>query len=262
MIRLAVLGDPVAHSRSPAIHTAALAAAGIEGGYEARRVNGEGLRRACDEVRHGHLDGANITMPHKAEAALLADRLSPVGERSGSVNTWYRDAGRVVGTSTDGAGIIYALDQAGISADLPPLILGAGGAAAAALLALEERRPMIAARRPEAAHALVDRLAIEVEVVPWAQAMPDALVVNATPLGMAGESLPPGVVAGAAALLDMAYGSEPTPATVQARRRGIPVADGIAMLVGQAAASFELWTGIDPDRAVMAEAAAKTLKQP
>ncbi len=261
MIRLVVLGDPIDHSRSPAIHTAALSAAGIDGTYHARRVDEAGLRAAMDELRHGDLAGANITMPHKIAAAQLADRLAEVSRRSGSVNTWLRSNGEIVGTSTDGEGILYALVEASVGDELPPLILGAGGAAAAALLALEDRSPIISARRPEAARELVRRVGVPAPVIEWGGAVDGALVVNATPIGMGGESLPPGVVGSAAALFDMVYGQTDTPAVLQAREMGIAVADGLAMLVGQAAASFRLWTGVEPNHAAMWAAALKPLKQ-
>ena len=261
MIRLVVLGDPIDHSRSPAIHTAALSAAGIEGTYLARCVDEAGLRAAMSELRRGDLTGANITMPHKVAAAGLVDRRTEVSQRSGSVNTWLQRNGEIVGTSTDGEGILYALSEASVGDGLPPLILGAGGAAAAALLALESRSPVISARRPDAALELARRVGVPAPVIEWGRPLAGALVVNATPIGMGGESLPHAVIGSAAALLDMVYGPTATPAVLQAQEAGISVADGLTMLVGQAAASFRLWTGVEPNHAVMRAAALKPLKQ-
>ena len=104
-MRLVLLGDPVGHSRSPAIHRAALAAAGIEGRYEARRVDAAGVYRACAEIRAGDLAGANVTMPHKRTAAAAADRLAPEAARCGAVNTLVAEDGEVVGHNTDVGGL-------------------------------------------------------------------------------------------------------------------------------------------------------------
>lgn len=244
-MKLAVLGDPVAHSLSPILHTAALRAAGICGSYEARRVDESGMAKAAAELRSGELDGANITMPHKDLAARLADRLAGDAARTGAVNTWVRIGGEIVGHNTDVAGIRLAWKWGGLPEDGPVLVIGAGGAAAAALVALEGRVLRIAARRPEAAAELVAAVGVDADVVPWAAPARDAVLVNATPVGMVGEELPGGFFEGAAGLFDMAYGEVPTPAVERAHRGGLPAADGPMMLLGQASGSFRLWTGRD-----------------
>ena len=255
MIRLAVLGDPVDHSLSPVLHNAALAALGIEGTYEARRVDRSGLLRMADEVRRGRLDGANITMPHKQMAAQLADDLDSVSAKTGSVNTWVRDEKRLVGYSTDGHGVRFAIRHARLPKEGPVLILGAGGAAAAAVHALNERPLLLSARRPDAAATLLERLDVVARVLPWGDAAVGALVINATPIGMQGEALPSSVIESAGGLLDMVYGATMTPAVDLAARRGIPVSDGVPMLVGQAVESFRLWTGRNAPAGVMLDAA-------
>jgi len=253
-VRLVLLGDPVEHSRSPAIHTAALAAVGIPGSYTARRVDAAGVRRACDEMRRGELDGANVTMPHKRVAAAAADRLSPEASRAGSVNTLVPDDGRVIGHTTDVDGVRIAWGWAGLPEDSPVLVLGAGGAAAAAMVALEGHEVLVSGRRPGAGPAVAAALGVACREVPWGEVVDGAVVVNATPLGMAGESLPAGLVAAAAGVFDMAYGPAATPAVVEGRRLGLPVADGASMLVAQAARSFELWTGVRAPLPVMLDA--------
>ncbi|MDE0602194.1 MAG: hypothetical protein OXI56_10430, partial [bacterium] len=131
--RLAVLGDPVSHSLSPAMHNAALAALGLEGVYSRRRVGERGMTSAASEMRTGELHGANITMPHKGVAAHLADRLSSDAERAGSVNTWTLEGdGRLVGHSTDVEAIRRVWVRAGLPTDRPVLVVGAGGAGPAA----------------------------------------------------------------------------------------------------------------------------------
>ena len=242
-MRLVVLGDPIDHSLSPALHTAAFAATGLVGEYGRRRVDSTGLADAITQVRHGDLSGANVTMPHKELAATLCDRLAALAERAGAVNTLVRSAGRVVGHNTDIAGIRAAWTAASLAAEAPVLILGAGGAAAAALLALEGSELFVSARRPEAGDDIAQRISVDVTAVPWGQPVPGAVVVNATPLGMNAEELPRKTLEAAVGLFDMAYGSTETPAVGWARRAGLPVADGPSMLLHQAAVAFELWTG-------------------
>jgi shikimate dehydrogenase len=255
MLRFVVLGDPVAHSRSPAIHAAALAACGLAGDYAARRVDAAGVWQAVDEIRHRELDGANVTMPHKAVAAAAVDRLEGEASRARSVNTLVRDDGVVTGHTTDVGGIKDAWRRAGLPDDAPVLLLGAGGAAAAALLALEGRPLAISTRRPGAGTALADRLDVAAEEVAWGEGVDAAVVVNATPIGMHGERLPDGVLDRAAGLFEMVYGPEPSPALAWARREGLPAAEGLDMLVAQAARSFTLWTGLEAPLDAMREAA-------
>jgi shikimate dehydrogenase len=243
---LVVLGDPVSHSLSPAIHNAALSAAGIAGEYSARRVDDDGMRRAINELREGALSGANVTMPHKGLAAELADRLEPRAMRARSVNTLWPEGGSVRGDSTDIDGVITAWAWAGLPEDAPVLVLGSGGAAAAAILALEGRELTVAARRPDRAEALLAALAVDARLASLGVPLPGAVVVNATPVGMRGEAIPTEVVAASSGLFDMAYGSGATPAVRLARDLGLPVADGPDMLLAQAAASFAIWTRVDP----------------
>ena len=238
-----MLGDPISHSLSPLLHNAAFAATGLDGTYEARRVNAAGLTAAVAEIRTGRLDGGNVTMPHKELASRICDRLAATGARAGAVNTLVRVGRGVVGHNTDIAGIRAAWAAAELPAAGAVLILGAGGAAAAAVLALEGRDLTVSSRRPQAARNLLTRLAVAAAVVPWGTAVPDAVVVNATPLGMHGEVLPAGPLSGAAGLFDMAYGSGETASVREMTERGLPTADGKSMLLHQAAAAFELWTG-------------------
>lgn len=198
-------------------------------------------------------------MPHKKRAAGMSNRLAETAARAGAVNTLVRVAGEVVGHNTDIAGIRAAWTQARLPAESPVLILGAGGAAAAALLALEGHRVSISSRRPQAAAATLARLGIVAVQVPWGEALPDAVVVNATPLGMKGEELEERVLDTAEGLFDMAYGSAQTPAVRRMIRDGLPAADGRLMLLHQAAAAFELWTGrVAPLSAMEAALAAAT----
>jgi shikimate dehydrogenase len=257
-VKLAVLGDPVSHSRSPAIHNAALAAAGISGVYEARRVDEAGVRNAFDELRSGVLAGFNVTMPHKGLAADLCDVLDTDASIAGSVNTVTMIDGAVWGFSTDIAGVRDAWGE--LKKTGPILVLGAGGAAAAACVALAGRPIYISTRRPgagtELGSALAERgLAIEFGEVHWSVPVVAAVVVNCTPVGMHGEEIPADVLALSSGLFDMAYGPVASPAVGTLRSMGLPVVEGLDLLVAQAARSFRIWTGVAPPLADMTKAA-------
>lgn len=250
--RLAVVGDPISHSRSPAIHNAALAALGMGGHYEARRIRGPEMEGVMAELRRGDLSGINVTMPLKGVAAALVDELTDDARRSGSVNTVVRRPdGTLVGHSTDVSAMrrLWPAPRPG-----PVLVLGAGGAAAAACLAARGRALYVSARRPGPVAALSDRLGMDLVEVPWSAAVVDATVVNATPLGMQGEGLPSRVVPLASSLVDLAYGEGPTPAVAEARRLQMPTVDGVEFLVAQAADSFRLWTGREAPAGAMMQA--------
>ena len=240
--RLAVLGSPVSHSRSPRIHTVLLEFAGLDGTYEAIDTDEPGLARLIDELRAGEWDGFNVTMPLKEAAASRADELSPDSRRARSVNTLHMSNGVVSGSTTDGSTFrgLYGSAQFGSASAIH--VLGAGGSAAAALVAAGTSRPLfVSARRREAAEALADHLGGG--VLEWGQAVTGALLVNATPLGMGGESLPSGLLEAASGLIDLPYGSASTPAVTTASQLGIPVVAGLEFLIRQAIESFNLWTG-------------------
>ena len=254
-LRLAVLGDPIENSRSPAIHTAAMAHLGIEGSYVARRVEAGALSGVIEEVRHGSLDGANVTMPLKIEAATLADILTDEASASGSVNTIRMRARLVEGHSTDVVASARAFSDERFDPSAPILVLGAGGAAAAALIGATGRERYITARDIERASALVERVDDGTGVIPFGVGVSGALLVNATPLGKDGTSLPEAVTMTASGVIDLAYGADETSTVTDAREAGLPFMDGIEFLVWQAAASFEWWTGVTAPFEVMAQAA-------
>jgi shikimate dehydrogenase len=250
---------PVTHSRSPRIHNAALAACGIDGEYRVRAVDAAGFATVCAELRAGDLDGANVTMPHKRAAFAACEVHHGDATAAGAVNTMAARDGSLWGWCTDVTALRHAFEA------MPPgpvLILGGGGAAAAAVVAASDRPCSVATRTPGAGSGFAVAAGSPAPI-PWGTPLRGAVVVNATPLGMAGEFLPPGVVAAATGLVDLAYGPVPTPAVVAALAAGLPVVDGIQLLVDQAAASFEIWTGRAAPRDLMLAAArdVSTLKE-
>jgi shikimate dehydrogenase len=266
-----VLGWPVSHSLSPAIHNAAFAAAGLDWVYVPLPVRPEWLHPAlAGLVRLGFV-GANVTMPHKSEAAELIDRLSDDAELLRAVNTIRVVGDRLEGHNTDVGGFDRFLqrdagfDPAGSTA----LLYGAGGAARACALALSRAglsRLTVAARAPARAAplvAIVEALGVPVEVVdPHG---PDGrrfdLVVNATPVGSEVEPEHAARPAFDADVLvvDLLYDPPTTPLQQRAREAGATVFGGIGLLIEQAALSFELWTGAPAPLEVMSAAALAAL---
>lgn len=254
-MRFAVVGDPVEHSRSPAIHNAAFKALNIDAELGLLRVSADGFAVVVEALYSGELDGVSVTMPHKHNAFEAADECFETASRSGAVNTLIVKQGRLIGHNTDVAGALYAIEAVGADTAAPVLLLGYGGAAAAALLAVEGGTIYLSGRDPCRAAALIDRVAVDATVIPWGTPVPIATVINATPLGMAGESLPGSVVERAGAFVDMTYGVQRSPAVAHALALGLPTVDGLTMLVGQAAAAFELFTGQTAPIGVMEQAA-------
>ena len=256
MLRLAVVGHPVAHSRSPLMHTAALRAGGIDGVYRAIDVlTPEGMRPIADAIRDGRLTGVNVTMPHKQTAYALSDDVTDDARMAGSVNTWFLENSGLKGDTTDVVGVRASWSARALPVDGPILILGAGGAARAAAIALRGRTITVSARSEERALPLAQLPGVSGETRPWGSPVPGAVIVNCTPIGMRGESLPESVLTRAAGIYDMAYGSGETPAIRFARTEGIPFADGLDLLVAQAEASYRQWTGTPAPQGVMERAA-------
>jgi shikimate dehydrogenase len=254
-LRFAVVGDPVEHSRSPAIHNAAFAALAVDAEFGFMQVRVDCFDEVSHALRSGDLDGVSVTMPHKQNAFVGVDETSREATRTRAVNTIVVDNERLVGYNTDVAGVVHALETVELDRSAPILILGTGGAAAAALLAVGHRQIFISGRDDRKSRALADQVNVDAEFLSWGSAVQTATVINATPLGMAGEQLPDGIVERAGALVDMAYGQGRTPAVAHALALGLPTADGLTMLVGQAVEAFELFTGLSAPVMTMEEAA-------
>lgn len=242
-MRFAIVGDPVDHSRSPAIHNAAFAALGIDATYDFLRTPADSFAEVVDQLRSGALTGVNVTMPLKAAAFEAVDIRSPLAERTRAVNTITKQGSSLFGTNTDVAGVEHAFNVTGVPDDSALLLLGAGSAAGAAVVAAEGRPLFVSSRSPASGEALLSRTGATGVVVPWGEGVAGSVVVNATPLGMHGESLPLAPLATCAAFIDMTYGTTDPPSVALVRGQGLPVADGLDMLVGQALEAFTVFTG-------------------
>jgi shikimate dehydrogenase len=265
-----VIGDPIAQSKSPIIHDFWLGKLGIDAEYRACQVRAGGLadyfaqRRTDSEWR-----GCNITMPHKRTALAHLDALDPLAERIGAVNTVLPENGALIGYNTDVVGFLEPLAPLLAREHLFRMarVIGAGGAARAIVAALigEHFVVVLAARDPAKAQALLGDLdpggehhapALAQFAGPTDFVFDDRagcldLIVNASPLGMAGHPplnfdfshIPPGSV-----IYDIVTDPLETPLLAAARAHGLRAIDGLAMLVGQAAAAFERFFGVHPPR--------------
>lgn len=258
-----VFGNPIAHSKSPAIHAAFAAVAGQDMRYEARLAPVDGFRQALAEFVAAGGKGANVTVPFKEEAYRLSTRLSARAARAGAVNTLVFNDSEIFGDNTDGAGLVRDItDNLGCPvAGQRVLLLGAGGAARgviAPLLACQPATLTIANRSADKAEALAQAFAdlAAVNAGSFAKLAGQSfdVVINATSASLAGASLPlpPGLFADGSLAYDMMYGKGETPFMALARAQGAGrCADGLGMLVEQAAEAFAVWRGILPATAAL-----------
>ncbi|GAB4168413.1 MAG: shikimate dehydrogenase [Rhodocyclaceae bacterium] len=266
--RYAVFGNPVAHSRSPAIHAAFALQTGQDMSYEAILAPLDGFAAALSAFAAAGGRGANVTLPFKREAWRLADLRSTRAEAAGAVNTVRFDATGMFGDNTDGAGLIadvcgnLGFPLAGRSV----LVIGAGGAARGALLPLIEQSPgrlVIANRNLRRAESLADEFSrklpaqpsgirLEAKALDALGSRPYDLVIDATSAGLAGERLPlpQRLFSRDSLAYSMIYGPAAAGFLGLARMRGAArCADGLGMLVEQAAESFRVWRGLRPETA-------------
>ena len=274
MPRLAVLGDPVSHSRSPAMQNAALAALGLtpEWSYEAIRVDAAAFEALVRSLPGEGYAGVNVTVPHKVAALAVADEADAASRAIGAANTLTFADGSIAARNTDALAVVAALPR-------PPqgmrvLVMGAGGSGRAAAWALREGGAAVEIwnRTPERAAALASEL--EVTHAPDPEG-PFDLIVNATSAGLKEANTAPDAAMndadrGSSALkglpidadavsaevvMDLVYGISETQLVRAARAAGATVVDGLEILVRQGAESLRIWTGMEPPVDVMRAAA-------
>ncbi len=267
MATVYLLGHPVAHSLSPAMHNAAFMALGLPHRYETRDVEPDRLEDFVEALRKDDVLGANVTIPHKERVMRYLDEAGKEARQVGAVNTIVRRGGRLVGENTD----VFGFERA-LSDPRPPtdgkmfaggtvLVLGAGGAARACAVVLLERGNdvRIANRSRVRAEQLVAGIAVDGRrptAVPWPTSEDLATVdgvVNATPLGLHGEDPLAGIeLRERLRVVDLVPTAVVTPLVKRARAvKNVVVVDGLLVLLYQAARSFTLWTGREAPLAVM-----------
>lgn len=269
MKQLFVIGDPVAHSLSPLLHQTMIDQTGAAYRYDVRTVRPEELPAFVRWAKDGGCAGFNVTMPHKEAILPLLDEVDATAASCGAVNTVCIREGRAIGHNTDGTGFLDSLAGQGFYPQgRTVLLLGAGGAAKAvghALAAAGACRIIVCARRLERAAALAAQLPgcregimLAQDAIQQAAAACD-LLVNATPLGMAGspafarldflQAMPPHAV-----VYDLVYHPRRTALLEAAARQGLRTVGGIDLLIRQAVRAFTFFTGETPDTAALYDA--------
>jgi shikimate dehydrogenase len=258
--RYCVIGNPIAHSKSPEIHAAFAATSGQDLVYERCLAPLDGFAGTVRRLVAEGYRGANVTVPFKLEAAAIATRLSARARLAGAVNTLRFEDGEIVGDNTDGPGLVADIvrNAAVALAGKRVLLLGAGGAARGIVLPFLEQGPsaiVIANRTRATAAALVEQFAAHASHPGQVSAVGmDAIegvfdvVVNATSASLAAGMPPvPASAFGPDTLaVDIMYGKEPSQFMEFAALHGAAVRDGLGMLVEQAAEPFALWRGVRP----------------
>jgi shikimate dehydrogenase len=256
MKRFAVVGDPVAHSLSPLIHTGWLETFGLDAHYGRVHLQSEDAADAIRAMAHDFA-GLNVTLPHKIAALEASAKVDGLARLVGAANTLVNEAGQWTAHNTDVAGFAAAVRAAvgEIGAGSRVILIGAGGAARAAAVSLHQAGAKITILNRSVANA--EKLAAE--LAPGAQvdslesltrhAESADLIVNSASLGHAGVGLPALPKGAGRPFLDLSYGKAADAVLAPAKAAGWTPHDGLTMLVAQAAAAFRLWFGIDPDQA-------------
>ncbi|HEY6876393.1 MAG TPA: shikimate dehydrogenase [Polyangiales bacterium] len=260
-----ILGWPVEHSRSPALHSAAFRARGLEAQYVCFPVHPDDVADAVRGLKALGVRGANVTVPHKEAVIRWLDAVTPEARAIGAVNTIVREVDKLVGHNTDAQGLARALDDAGVElSGARVLVLGAGGAARATVVGLAQRgasRIAVAARRLEQAQALVRDLtdacapsvlaATDMSRAELTRELRETtLLVQSTSATLASSpdaagfaaSLAIELLPAQATVIDLVYRPRETTVLARARERGLRAVDGLGMLLHQGALAFELWT--------------------
>lgn len=260
-LKAGVMGWPVDHSRSPALHGFWLKTLGIDGSYVRLPVKPENLAEALRDLPRQGFAGCNLTVPHKEAAMAVVDEISPEAQRIGAVNTVFvTKDGKLKATNTDGYGFITSLKAGAPQFDPKAgaaVVLGAGGAARAICVALQDAgvpEICIINRTTARAESLAATLKGPFTVAAWserrARLKNAGLLVNTTTLGMKGQDpleIDLTLLSPRATVTDIVYVPLETPLLAAARARGNPTVDGLGMLLYQAQPGFEGWFGKRPD---------------
>lgn len=273
----ALIGDPVEHSLSPAMHNAAFQYLGLNYVYLAFKVEKGRLREAIAGVKALNIRGLNVTKPLKIDVIPLLDDLHESASKVGAVNTILNRDGKLIGYNTDGLGALKALEDAGVDLDgMKVVIFGAGGAARAVAFAIAPKvREIVLLNRTveraeKLAHDLEEKVGCKTrfgglsEEVKRRELRDADLMVNATSVGMKpNENLSlvePDLLRPGLTVFEVVYNPVETKLVRDARKAGSKVIDGLSLLLHQGGESFSIWTGVKPPVEVMREALESALE--
>jgi 3-dehydroquinate dehydratase/shikimate dehydrogenase len=271
---MGIVGSPIAHTASPAIHNAALGALGLDAVYLPIKVENLAefftrfVRPATREMTWG-LRGLSVTIPHKSAVIPLLDEIDPRAAKVGAVNTLVIDGETVKGYNTDVGGAVAPLESACVLEGARCAVVGAGGAARAVVYGLAERGADIEvfARDTEKARGLADQFGVRLLPLDALAASRAEVIINTTPVGMRGHSegsspVPRAAFRNCRIAYDLVYNPMETQFLIDARSEGCRTIGGLEMLIAQAALQFELWTGRPAPLDVMSRAALERLSRP
>ncbi len=259
-----IIGRPVEHSLSPAMHNAAFRALGINAVYTAFPV--ADLKLAVAGLKGLNIGGVSVTIPFKEEIIPLLDELDPQAARMGAVNTVVNREGRLVGYNSDWLGAVAALKEKTSLKNKHFLILGAGGAARAIAFGIREEGGRVSLTDIDQgrAAALATEFGAEALSPEALSQCPATILINATPVGMAPQEhdipIGPELLGRFELVMDIVYRPLETRLLKEARAKGCPIIDGLQMLIYQGAAQLELWTGKKAPIEIMAQAAYAALE--
>ncbi|HEY82556.1 MAG TPA: shikimate dehydrogenase [Dehalococcoidia bacterium] len=271
-----VIGDPIEHTMSPVMHNAAFSKLGLDYVYLPFRVTAQELGKAVEGARALNIRGLNITIPHKVAILPFLDKLDPLAEKIGAINTIVNDGGVLIGYNTDATGFLQALLEQGIEPKGKKVaVLGAGGASRAISFILAERgaKLVILNRQPARAEELAQRIAQVFKREVKALALNEEnlagilaeaeILVNTTSLGMSPEvdktPVPARLLKSSLVVFDIVYNPIKTRLLKEAELAGAKTINGLEMLVWQGALAFEKWTGQQAPLDLMKEVATEAL---
>jgi shikimate dehydrogenase len=261
-----LIGDPVAHSLSPLVHNAGYKALGINYVYVPFRVSN--IKQAVEGIRGLGIRGASVTTPHKTSILKYLDKIDPIAEKIGAVNTTVNDGGILTGYNTDGDGAIKALEAVTALKGKKAVLIGAGGAALAIALGLKDRgAKLVVLNRTEAkARELTKKVGAEGcgNLKKPSEISSADILINATSVGMWPETdgaiVPGDLLHNKLTVFDIVYNPKETRLLAEARERGCTIVYGYKMLLYQAAGQFELFTGLKGPLKAMESALAQALE--
>jgi shikimate dehydrogenase len=255
-----LIGDPVEHSLSPLIHNAGYQALGINYAYVSFRV--KDIKQAIDGIRGLGIRGASVTIPHKTSTIKHLDKLDPLAEKIGAVNTIVNDDGVLTGYNTDGYGALKALEEVTSLKGKKAVLIGSGGAASAIAFGLKAKgvKLVVLNRTEEKARKLAERVNAEGygSLNRLSEIASADILINATPLGMwpkTGQSIIlKEFLHNKLTVFDIVYNPKETRLLIEARDRGCNIVYGYKMFLYQAAGQFELFTGLKAPLSAMESA--------